>query len=255
MNEVGISEEAEPVPLSPQRKGLRFPESTVADRRRIFERDSKACSTLSLSGPELKQFQQSALADYIQRKTGKRPSSAAGCSFQEPGLLRERAQSTYLQPGLTAPEGPSLASASSLCSLREPSLQPRREAVLLPATAVGGVGESPRVPRDRSSSFAGGRLLGERRCADQAPREQLGGANNYGPKGTQRLDKTPGEPSPWGAAAKRAGKSMSAEDLLERSDVLAVPVHVRSRSSPTADKKRQVRTTRGSRMGPFAPEL
>uniref|UniRef100_A0A452TQK7 Shroom family member 3 n=1 Tax=Ursus maritimus TaxID=29073 RepID=A0A452TQK7_URSMA len=202
-------------------------------------RDSKACSTLSLSGPELKQFQQSALADYIQRKTGKRPSSAAGCSFQEPGLLRERAQSTYLQPGLTAPEGPSLASASSLCSLREPSLQPRREAVLLPATAVGGVGESPRVPRDRSSSFAGGRLLGERRCADQAPREQLGGANNYGPKGTQRVDKTPGEPSPWGAAAKRAGKSMSAEDLLERSDVLAVPVHVRSRSSPTADKKRQ----------------
>ncbi|XP_044244088.2 protein Shroom3 isoform X4 [Ursus arctos] len=239
MNEVGISEEAEPVPLSPQRKGLRFPESTVADRRRIFERDSKACSTLSLSGPELKQFQQSALADYIQRKTGKRPSSAAGCSFQEPGLLRERAQSTYLQPGLTAPEGPSLASASSLCSLREPSLQPRREAVLLPATAVGGVGESPRVPRDRSSSFAGGRLLGERRCADQAPREQLGGANNYGPKGTQRVDKTPGEPSPWGAASKRAGKSMSAEDLLERSDVLAVPVHVRSRSSPTADKKRQ----------------
>ncbi|XP_019660981.1 protein Shroom3 isoform X2 [Ailuropoda melanoleuca] len=239
MNEVGISEEAEPAPLSPQRKGLRFPDSTVADRRRIFERDGKACSTLSLSGPELKQFQQSALADYIQRKTGKRPSSAAGCSFQEPGLLRERAQSTYMQPGPTAPEGPSLASASSLCSLWEPSLQPRREAVLLPAAAVGGVGESLRVPRDRSSSFAGGRLLGERRRGDQAPREQLSGANNYGPKGTQRVDRTPGEPSPWGAAAKRSGKSMSAEDLLERSDVLAVPVHVRSRSSPTADKKRQ----------------
>ncbi|XP_032256469.1 protein Shroom3 isoform X2 [Phoca vitulina] len=239
MNEVGISEEAEPAPSSPQRKGLRFPESTVADRRRIFERDGKACSTLSLSGPELKQFQQSALADYIQRKTGKRPSSAAGCGLQEPGLLRERAQSTYLQPGPAAPEGPSLASASSLCSLREASLQPRREAVLLPAAAVGGAGESPRAPRDRSSSFAGGRLLGERRRGDQTPREQLGGASNYGPMSTQRVDRTPGEPSAWGAAAKRAGKSMSAEDLLERSDVLAVPVHVRSRSSPTADKKCQ----------------
>uniref|UniRef100_A0A673VCT0 Shroom family member 3 n=2 Tax=Suricata suricatta TaxID=37032 RepID=A0A673VCT0_SURSU len=238
MNEVGISEEAEQAPSSTQKKGLRFSESTVADRRRIFERDGKACSTLSLSGPELKQFQQSALADYIQRKTGKRPSSAAGCGPQELGPLRERAQSTYLQPGPAAPEGPGLASASSFCSLREPSLQPRREASLLPAAAVGGMGESSRASRDRSSSFAGGRALGELRRGDQAPGELLAGAN-YGPKGTHRVDRTPEEPSSWGAAARRAGKSMSAEDLLERSDVLAIPVHVRSRSSPTADKKHQ----------------
>ncbi|XP_019479061.1 PREDICTED: protein Shroom3 [Hipposideros armiger] len=246
MNEVGVSEEAEPAPLGPQRKGLRFPESTVADRRRIFERDGKACSTLSLSGPELKQFQQSALADYIQRKTGKRPTSATGGGLQEPGPLRERTQSTYLQPSPAAPEGPGLTSASSLCSLRDPSLQPCREAALLPA--AGGIGEptpgsrdrsgSRDHSRDRSSSFAGGRLLGERRHGDQAQRELLSGANHGGPKGTQRVDRTPGKPS-LGAAAQRAGKSMSAEDLLERSNFLAVPVHVRSRSSPTADKKRQ----------------
>uniref|UniRef100_A0A8D2DZ96 Shroom family member 3 n=1 Tax=Sciurus vulgaris TaxID=55149 RepID=A0A8D2DZ96_SCIVU len=233
MNEVGISEEAEPAALGPQRKGLHFPESTVADRRRVFERDGKACSTLSLSGPELKQFQQSALADYIQRKTGKRPASAAGYGPLEPGL-RERAQSAYLQAGPTAPEGPVLSSASSLSSLREPSVQPRREAALLPAAA-----ERLRASRDRSSSFAGGRLLGERRHGDpQALRELRSGANSV-PRGTQRVDKTPGESSSWGAVAGRAGKSMSAEDLLERSDVLAVPVHVRSRSSPTADKKHQ----------------
>uniref|UniRef100_A0A8D1M2W4 ASD2 domain-containing protein n=1 Tax=Sus scrofa TaxID=9823 RepID=A0A8D1M2W4_PIG len=215
-------------------------ESSMADRRLIFERDGRACSTLSLSGPELKQFQQSALADYIQRKTGKRPATAtatATCSFQEPGPLRERAQSAYLQP---APEAPGLAAASSLSSLREPSLPPRREATLLPATAAGGGGEPPRASRDRSSSFAGSRLLvGERRRGDQAPRELPGGANS-GPKGPQRLDRTPGEPSPWGAAAGRAAKSMSAEDLLERLDVRAVPVHVRSRSSPTADKRQDV---------------
>lgn len=239
MNEVGISEEAEPAPSSAQKKGLRFSESTVADRRRIFERDGKACSTLSLSGPELKQFQQSALADYIQRKTGKRPSAAAGCSLQEPGPLRESAQGAYLQPGPAAPEGPGLAAASSLCSLREPSLQPRREAALLPAAAAS---------RDRSSSFAGGRIFGELRRVDQAPRELLAGAN-YEPKATQRVDRNPGEASSWGAAARRAGKSKSAEDLLERSDIPAVPVHVRSRSSPTADKKRQVRATRESYDG------
>lgn len=225
MNEVGVSEEAEPAALGPQRTALRFPESTVADRRRIFERDGKACSTLSLSGPELKQFQQSALADYVQRKTGKRPGPAVGGGLQEPGLP-ERAPSTYLQPG-RAPEGPGLTPAASLCSLREPSLQPRREAALLL--------EPPRGARDRSSSFAGGRLLAERRRGDPAQRELLGG-----PTGNQKMDGTPGEPSSWGAAAGRTGKSMSAEDLLERSDFLAVPVHVRSRSSPTTHQKLQV---------------
>ncbi|KAG8515141.1 Protein Shroom3, partial [Galemys pyrenaicus] len=237
MNEVGVLEEAELVPVGSPRKGLRFLEHTVADRRRIFEHEGKACSTLSLSGPELKQFQQSALADYIQRKTGKRPSSAAGCSLQEPGPLRERAQSTYFQPGPVSPEGPSLATASSLCSLREPSLQPRREAALV-LTAVGNGGELSQVPRDRSSSFAGGRL-GEWRRGDQTPREQHNRAKYGGPKGTQKVDRTPGEPSSWGTADGKSMKSMSAEDLLERSDVLAVPVHVRSRSSPIVDKKRQ----------------
>ncbi|XP_053779091.1 protein Shroom3 isoform X5 [Desmodus rotundus] len=237
MNEVGVSEEAEPAPLGPQRKGLRFPESTVADRRRIFERDGKACSTLSLSGPELKQFQQSALADYIQRKTGQRPSSATAGCLQEPGPLWERVHCTYLQPGPATPEGPGLTLASSLCSLRETSLQPRREAPLQQPS--GGSGSPPRGSRDRSSSFAGSRRLAERRRGDQAPKELFCGANSGGPKGTQKVDRTPGEPSSWGAAAGRAGKSMSAEDLLERSDFLAVPVHVRSRSSPTTHKKLQ----------------
>ncbi|XP_010836496.1 PREDICTED: protein Shroom3 [Bison bison bison] len=233
MHEVGVSEEPEPEPPGPPRKGPHFMESSVTDRRRIFERDGRACSTLSLSGPELKQFQQSALADYIQRKTGKRPAGA-GCGLQEPGRLLERTQSTYLQP-----EGPGLAAASSLCSLREPSLPPRRETALLPATVVGSTGETQRGPRDRSSSFASGRHLGERHRGDSAPRELLSGANN-GSKGPQRLNGTPGEPSPWGATAGRAAKSMSAEDLLERSDVQAVPVHMRSRSSPTADKRQDV---------------
>uniref|UniRef100_A0A8C0ZMZ8 Protein Shroom3 n=1 Tax=Castor canadensis TaxID=51338 RepID=A0A8C0ZMZ8_CASCN len=233
MNEVGVSEEAEPAPLGPQRQGLRFPESTVADRRRIFERDGKACSTLSLSGPELKQFQQSALAAYIQRKTGKRPSAAAACGLQEPGLL-ERAQSAFLP---ASPEGLGLAATCSLSSLREPSLQPRREATLVSTAAA----EAVRAPRDRSSSFAfaGGRPHGELRRWDPQARREVPGGATYGPAGTQKADRNPGGSSSWGAVAGRTAKSMSAEDLLERSDALAVPVHVRSRSSPIADKKCQ----------------
>ncbi|KAL1791393.1 Shroom3 [Sigmodon hispidus] len=230
MNEVGVSEEAEPAVCSAQRPMVpRFSESTVADRRRIFERDGKACSSLSLSGPELKQFQQSALADYIQRKTGKRPASAA-CP-QEP-RLRERAQSAYLH---ASPDSPSLASACSLSSLRDPDAPPRKEHPHLSAAAT----DAPQAPRDRSSSFASGRLVGERRRWDpQAPRQLLIGAN-CGPRGTQRMDRTPGRLPSWEMVAAKAGKSKSAEDLLERSDTLAVPVHVRSRSSPISDKKVQ----------------
>lgn len=197
MNEVGISEEA--TPATP-RQGWHGPDCSVADRRRVFERGdstvSKAGSTLSLSGPELKQFQQSALADYIQRKTGRRPSAA--------------------------PDGPpGLAPASSLCSLREPGSQARREASA--------------APRDRSSSFAGGRLIKDWRRVAPAPRE-LPGATA---QGVPRPERKSAEVSAWAAAVRKAAKSMSAEDLLERSDVLAVPVHVRSRSSPIAEKMRQ----------------
>ncbi|XP_057628158.1 protein Shroom3 isoform X2 [Chionomys nivalis] len=229
MNEVGVSEEAEPAACSPARPAPRFSESTVADRRRLFEREGKACSTLSLSGPELKQFQQSALADYIQRKTGKRPASAAACP-PEPGL-RERAQSAYLHAG---PDGPGLASACSLSSLREPDVPLSRQEHPHLAT------NAPHAPRDRSSSFASGRLGGERRRWDpQPPRQPLSGVN-CGPRATQRPDRTPGGgPPSWSMVAANAGKSKSAEDLLERSDTLAVPVHVRSRSSPTSDKKGQ----------------
>lgn len=239
MNEVGVSEEAEPAACGPPRPAPpRFSgESTVADRRRLFERDGKACSSLSLSGPELKQFQQSALADYIQRKTGKRPASASAAPAcpPEPGL-RERAQSVYLQAGPTAgPDGPGLASACSLSSLQEPDA-PRREHPHPSAAAS----DAPQAPRDRSSSFASGRLVGERRRWDPQPPRQLPSGASCGPRATQRPDRTPGgRPPSWSMVTAKAGKSKSAEDLLERSDTLAVPVHVRSRSSPTADKKGQ----------------
>lgn len=42
------------------------------------------------------------------------------------------------------------------------------------------------------------------------------------------------------SSARKSGKSVSVEDLLDRYDNQPVPVHVRSRSSPTADKKHQV---------------
>ncbi|XP_033613664.1 protein Shroom3 [Fukomys damarensis] len=133
------------------------------------------------SGPELKRLQQSALADYVWRKTRARPGPPAG-SF--------------------------------------------------PAEAPVG---APRDP-DRSSSFAG-RFLREDLRAPWAPGELLSSAvARGGPRNTPDGDHTLGGPPSRGAAAT---KSASAEDLLERLEAQAVPVHARSRSSPTADKRHQ----------------
>ncbi|XP_075060253.1 protein Shroom3 [Mixophyes fleayi] len=112
MNEVGASDN-ESSSTRIQKKGLNisFLDQTVADRRRMFERDDKACSTVNLSKPELKQLQQNALADYIERKTGRRPSS------QETGFLKERSQSTYFSGSFM--DNQSISSMSSMNSLQE----------------------------------------------------------------------------------------------------------------------------------------
>uniref|UniRef100_A0A8D0KZC9 Shroom family member 3 n=1 Tax=Strix occidentalis caurina TaxID=311401 RepID=A0A8D0KZC9_STROC len=208
MNEVGISD-GEPSPFSFQKKSIHFvfPENTVADRRKIFERDGKASSTVSLSKPELKQLQQNALADYIERKTGRRPSS------QDVGLLRERSHSSYLQTG--GPDSQSLSSASSMNSLQDQNLYRRRESV------------------ERISRMG---------CWDYRAKTELTKGTQTDPLGVQgqpcyrKQEQVFEAPS----TTRKSGKSVSVEDLLDRYNNQTVPVHIRSRSSPTADKKHQV---------------
>ncbi|XP_056345517.1 protein Shroom3 isoform X2 [Oenanthe melanoleuca] len=245
MNEVGISD-GEPSPFSFQKKSIHFifPESTVADRRKIFEREGKASSTASLSKPELKQLQQSALADYIERKTGRRPSS------QDAGLLRERSHSSYLQLG--GPDSQSLSSASSMNSLQEQSLFRRRESLeRLPragrvsSTLPAGLVDYLDTSGDEKAPGRQDSLLTSRpkpeRCRDYRARPDLTKGTQTDLLGVQgqpryrKQEQVLGAPS----TARKAGKSVSVEDLLDRYDSRPVPVHVRSRSSPTADKKHQ----------------
>uniref|UniRef100_A0A8D0GLA8 Shroom family member 3 n=1 Tax=Sphenodon punctatus TaxID=8508 RepID=A0A8D0GLA8_SPHPU len=245
MNEVGVSD-CEASPFSLQKKSLHFifPENTVADRRKIFERDNKACSTINLSKPELKQLQQNALADYIERKTGKRPSS------QDTRLLRERSQSSYLQ--VSGLDSQSLSSASSINSLQDQNLYHYRE----PLERVSRTGrvsstlppgltncfdlsgmDHRRVQPDSGSSFTSHFKKGRRWDHPAKPEltkgtqtEQLGVHSQpyYGKQIVEKLSST-----------RKSGKSASVEDLLGRSENQTVPVHIRSRSSPTADKTHQ----------------
>ncbi|XP_062350039.1 protein Shroom3 [Cinclus cinclus] len=245
MNEVGISD-GEPSPFSFQKKSIHFvfPENTVADRRKIFEKDGKASSTASLSKPELKQLQQSALADYIERKTGRRPSS------QDTGLLRERSHSSYLQLG--GPDSQSLSSASSMNSLQDQNLYRRRESVerisrmgrmssTLPPGLVDCLDTSgdEKVP-GRQDSLVTSRPKPER-CRDYRPRSDVTKGTQTDLLGVQGQPRYRKQEQIFEApsTARKSGKSVSVEDLLDRYDSRPVPVHVRSRSSPTAEKKHQ----------------
>ncbi|NXA40216.1 SHRM3 protein, partial [Eudromia elegans] len=247
MNEVGVSD-SEPSPFSLQKKGLHFifPENTVADRRKIFERDGKASSTASLSKPELKQLQQNALADYIERKTGRRPSS------QDAGLLRERSHSSYLQPG--GPDSQSLSSASSMNSLQDHNLYRRRESLerisrtgrissTLPPGLMGcfDFNGDEQKKGHRESSILGRPKMD--RCRGYRAQTELAKGTHTDTLGLQ------GQPRhgkqehvlEMPSSARKSGKSVSVEDLLDRYDNQTVTVHIRSRSSPTpiAVKKHQ----------------
>ncbi|XP_067413148.1 protein Shroom3 isoform X2 [Emydura macquarii macquarii] len=247
INEVGVSDR-EPSPFSPQKKGLHFifPENTVAGRRKIFERESKTCSTINLSKPELRQLQQNALADYIERKTGTRPA-------QDAGALRERAQSSYLQAsGL---DSQSLSSASSMNSLQDQKLYRRRESLeqvsragrvssTLPPGLMGcfdlNGSEQKKGHHDGSSSSFVSQFKTDRRRDYRANPELPKGtpAGQLGSHGQvhHMKEEWAREKAPL---PRKSGKSVSVEDLLNRSDNQSVTVHIRSRSSPTADKKRQ----------------
>ncbi|XP_035180032.1 protein Shroom3 isoform X2 [Oxyura jamaicensis] len=248
MNEVGISD-GEPSPFSFQKKSLHFvfPENTVADRRKIFEREGIASSTASLSKPELKQLQQNALADYIERKTGKRPSS------QDVGLLRERSHSSYLQAG--GPDSQSLSSASSMNSLQDQNLYRRRESVerigrtgRMSSTLPPGLMGCFDVSGDEQKKGHREGLVTSRsktdRCWDYRAKTELTKGTQTDPLGLQGQPcfgkQEQGFETP---STRKSGKSVSVEDLLERYDnqqrKVCVPVHTRSRSSPTADKKHQ----------------
>ncbi|KAM4807797.1 protein Shroom3 [Rhinophrynus dorsalis] len=251
MNEVGASDnESSPQGVLNREQNANFSEHTVADRRRMFERDGKACSTMNLSKPELKQLQQSALADYIERKTGRRPSS------QETRFLKERSQSTYFSGSIM--DCQSISSTSSMNSLHEHNLSyhsrdPReklpktgRVSSTLPPGLTGFFDQSSfennneyEENRSRSSSFA--HQLRSEQFLDCKSKAEFSKAefsksiktDRYRDANSSRADEIV-----LTSVDRKPDKSASAEDLLDRFQQPLV-LHARSRSSPAGEKRSQ----------------
>ncbi|KAM4049888.1 protein Shroom3 isoform 2-T3 [Anomaloglossus baeobatrachus] len=241
MNEVGASDN-ELASTNIQKKGqnINFLEQTVADRRRLFEKDGKAYSSVNLSKPELKQLQQNALADYIERKTGRRPSS------QEPGFLKERSQSTYFSSSLM--DNQSVSSTSSMNSLQEQNIFRTRDSRENPSKTRGMSSTLPpgltglfdlanlekktdyTESRGRTSSFVQQRL-----CFESRSKSDFKGIPPNRPR-----DVTSSKPAGFLELFReqKSDRATSAEDLVEK---LPQPtsLHVRSKSSPAGEKVSQ----------------
>ncbi|XP_063066757.1 protein Shroom3 isoform X2 [Engraulis encrasicolus] len=138
MHEVGLSDSD--ISRKQQLQQFLIPESSVADRRKMFEmaanrnakqqQQQQQLQLLSVR-PELKQMQQDALAEYMKRKTGQhRPAPEGG--------RPSRPQSAYLhhQTSSSSTDSRSLSSTSSLASLQDPGLLESLSGV----TAGGGGG-------------------------------------------------------------------------------------------------------------------
>uniref|UniRef100_UPI003AAECD5B protein Shroom3 n=1 Tax=Centroberyx gerrardi TaxID=166262 RepID=UPI003AAECD5B len=222
MHEVGVSD-AETAALF--RRGG---ETSVADRRRMFELAASrsvggGASQSGVSRPELRQLQQDALAEYIERKRGRRR--------EEGGQGRAlRPRSAYLHPehnNHTASSSShldtlSLSSTSSLLSLQDSgpdrsfSSGERRLCSTLPPGA------------DLWSLFYPGRVT--------APRPPPAALQPTSAPPDQQQDGA----GPGAGPGRGSGRSASAEDLLERSEERqTAPQHLRSRSSPTTERLNQ----------------
>uniref|UniRef100_A0A4W5LD60 ASD1 domain-containing protein n=1 Tax=Hucho hucho TaxID=62062 RepID=A0A4W5LD60_9TELE len=262
MHEVGL--ESDPR-RSSQHQQILFPgtETSVADRRRMFEvATSRSLSSssqapqglqgsqagLAVSRPELRQLQQDALANYMERKRGWRTDRDRDRS--EGRRHRDRPHSAYLQP-FTDTQSVSSTSTTSLASLQE---------LLGPDSSLSGderlCSTLPPGLQLQGSVYPG-RVTAPHILA-QAP-TSVSTSHQY-PTGFGSNRPLEGEPAPAKAyeafrsqrgdgaferapPARSSGKSSSVEDLLEHSEERPAPQHFRSRSSPSVERLNQVEDT------------
>ncbi|XP_066501835.1 protein Shroom3 isoform X2 [Hoplias malabaricus] len=235
MHEVGVSDQ-ESGPF--QRKAppqLLFPETSVADRRRMFELAASRSAILKpvTSRPDLKQMQQDALADYVERKTGRRMDGRP-----------HRPHSAYMQSASSSStDSYSLTSTPSLCSLQEPGPE-----------GVSGVSRQPSALMvnmqracypNRSTQVQAPPEIYHPRPPGQTAEPQKPERWPEGPvrlpaqildhfsRGSvpQSMDRVFERSVP----ARSSGKSASAEDLLDCTEERPVTQHFRSRSSPVVE--------------------
>lgn len=218
MHEVGVlTQEISQAERNVQQQFLAS-ETSVADRRRIFEQavaNRNAEPRFFSSRPDLKQMQQDALVEYMERKTGRRVDGRPN-----------RPHSAYLQSASSSADLRSLNSTPSLCSLQEPGHD----------GLSGGIQKASTLPAGMQSSFYPLRgTQNHTRPEFFAHQSQGTNSESHKPGPTLTRNTLPLHLEAIferATSAKSSGRSASAEDLLDRCEERPVPQHSRSKSSP-----------------------
>ncbi|XP_035802118.2 protein Shroom3 isoform X2 [Amphiprion ocellaris] len=266
MNEVGVSD---PETAALFRRGG---ETSVADRRKMFELVASRVGGVAPQNPtprpDLRQVQQDALAEYVERKRGVKREEGGSRSGSRP-------RSAYIQPdngNHTASscysDTLSLSSTSSMLSLQDSGLDrsfssgERRTSSTLPPGSdlrsfqsnlfYPGRVTTPRLPVQPPPSSPPGSIF-ELQTQIQQDLTHEAGISRRSQSSTRDprpdherqvaepqislgLSKQLNGALQRAGSARRSGKSASAEDLLEQAkDRQISPQHSRSRSSPTAE--------------------
>ncbi|XP_076020035.1 protein Shroom3 isoform X2 [Genypterus blacodes] len=276
MNEIGL--------LDPETASLfrRGGETSVADRRRMFElaagRLGGGASRNAVSRPDLRQLQHDALAEYVERKRGRKK--------EEEGQGRaERPRSSYIQPdNNNHTDTLSLSSASSMLSLDDSGQnrsffpgerhlsstlplgcnpQILQSGLLYPKRAMAQRPLASHPPSFPSGSHPDLCAQGKQFPLDLSPESGPHGhgqvvhgspdLNQYFqasvPQQSNRLSTQLNGALQRAGSDRSAGKSASAEDLLEISEERPVTLqHHRSRSNPTEERLSQDMTPDDVRM-------
>ncbi|XP_027008672.2 protein Shroom3 isoform X3 [Tachysurus fulvidraco] len=237
IHEVGTSDKdsglfQKKVPLQ-----FQLPETSVADRRRMFElvATRNAGTKLATLRPELKQMQQDALADYVERKTGRRMDGRP-----------HRPHSAFMQSNsCLSMDSQSRTSTTSVCSIQEPGREGfsdvNRQSFTFTANAQYPLHPN-RNTQTQSQSDVYQSAFVPQSAEPQKPERQAkraitshvaGPTFAHFPSAPVRhsLDEFFERAVP----ARSSGKSASAEDLLDRNQDRPVSHHFRSKSSPAVE--------------------
>lgn len=254
MHEVGVTQEINQVERRVQQQFLSS-ETSVADRRRMFEQvaNRNADPRLFSSRPDLKQMQQDALVEYMERKTGRRIDGRPN-----------RPQSAYIQSTSSSADSRSLSSTPSLSSLQEPGYDGLSGGIRKASTLPAGM-QSNFYPNRATQIHTRPEVFGHQ---SQVPYPE---SHNPGPALTRHTLPQHLEVFERATTARTSGRSASAEDLLDRSEERPIPQHFRSKSSPVENVSqdflaRDLQLVRGSskdfsenrllaNMGPKQPSI
>ncbi|MCI4386812.1 hypothetical protein PGIGA_G00066900 [Pangasianodon gigas] len=237
IHEVGTSDKESGLFQRKAPPQFQLPETSVADRRRMFElvATRSAGTKLATSRPELKQMQQDALADYVERKTGRRMDGRP-----------HRPHSAYMHSNsCSSMDSQSRTSTTSMGSLQEPGQEGISEVNCQSFTFTANIQyplHSSRNTQTQTQSEIYQSAFRPQSAEPQKPERQAkrtipghvpGAALAYLPSvpANQSLDEVFKRAVP----ARSSGKSASAEDLLDRNQGRLVSQHFRSKSSPAVE--------------------